>query len=45
MLKPEQREVILGEAEVRETFKVPRIGTIAGCSCAAASSTVWVACA
>jgi translation initiation factor IF-2 len=32
MLKPEQREVILGEAEVRETFKVPRIGTIAGCS-------------
>jgi translation initiation factor IF-2 len=32
MLKPEQREVVLGEAEVRETFKVPRIGTIAGCS-------------
>jgi translation initiation factor IF-2 len=31
MLKPEQREVVLGEAEVRETFKVPRIGTIAGC--------------
>ncbi|MGZ8379566.1 MAG: translation initiation factor IF-2 [Gemmatirosa sp.] len=30
MLKPEQREVILGEAEVRETFKVPRIGMIAG---------------
>jgi translation initiation factor IF-2 len=30
MLKPEQREVVLGEAEVRETFKVPRIGTIAG---------------
>ena len=32
MLRPEQREVILGEAEVRETFKVSRIGTIAGCS-------------
>jgi translation initiation factor IF-2 len=32
MLKPEEREVILGEAEVRETFKVPRIGLVAGCS-------------
>jgi translation initiation factor IF-2 len=32
MLKPEEREVVLGEAEVRETFKVPRIGLIAGCS-------------
>jgi translation initiation factor IF-2 len=32
MLRPEQREVILGEAEVRELFKVPRIGTIAGCA-------------
>ena len=32
MLKPEEREIILGEAEVRETFKVPRIGLIAGCS-------------
>src|SRR5688572_15121297 len=31
MLKPEEREVVLGEAEVRETFKVPRIGVIAGC--------------
>jgi translation initiation factor IF-2 len=31
MLKPEEREVVLGEAEVRETFKVPRIGLIAGC--------------
>ena len=26
MLRPEEREVILGEAEVRETFKVPKIG-------------------
>ena len=31
MLRPEEREVIFGEAEVRETFKVTRIGTIAGC--------------
>jgi translation initiation factor IF-2 len=32
MLRPEQREVVLGEAEVRETFKVSRVGVIAGCS-------------
>ncbi len=32
MLRPEEREVILGEAAVREVFKVSRIGTIAGCS-------------
>ena len=32
MLRPEEREVVLGEAEVREMFKVSRIGTIAGCS-------------
>jgi translation initiation factor IF-2 len=31
MLRPEQKEVILGEAEVREVFKVSRVGTIAGC--------------
>ncbi len=31
LLRPEEREVVLGEAEVRETFKVSRIGTIAGC--------------
>jgi translation initiation factor IF-2 len=31
MLRPEEKEVILGEAEVRETFKVSKIGTIAGC--------------
>src|SRR5690606_38773802 len=31
LLSPEKREVIAGEAEVRETFKVPRIGTVAGC--------------
>ena len=30
LLRPEEREVVLGEAEVRETFKVPRMGTIAG---------------
>ena len=31
MLKPEERESILGEAEVRQTFRVPRLGVIAGC--------------
>ena len=30
MLKPEQRERILGEAEVRQTFRVPKLGVIAG---------------
>ena len=32
MLRPEQREVIVGEAEVLETFKVPKLGVIAGCA-------------
>ncbi len=31
LLEPEYEEVILGRAEVRETFKVSRLGTIAGC--------------
>jgi len=31
LLKPEERETILGEAEVLELFKVSRVGTIAGC--------------
>jgi translation initiation factor IF-2 len=31
LLRPTEREVIQGEAEVRETFKVPRIGVVAGC--------------
>ena len=31
MLKPEFEEVVTGEAEVREIFRVPRIGAIAGC--------------
>jgi translation initiation factor IF-2 len=30
MLRPEEREVVIGEAEVLETFKVPKIGAIAG---------------
>jgi translation initiation factor IF-2 len=30
MLKPEEREKILGEAEVRQTFRVPKLGVIAG---------------
>jgi len=31
MLAPKFREVILGRAEVREVFKVSKVGTIAGC--------------
>jgi translation initiation factor IF-2 len=31
MLAPEYEEVITGEAEVREIFRVPSIGAIAGC--------------
>jgi translation initiation factor IF-2 len=31
MLAPEQREVVFGEAEVRELFKISGVGTIAGC--------------
>lgn len=31
LLEPEYKEVVLGRAEVRETFKVPKVGTIAGC--------------
>ncbi|MFW2334625.1 translation initiation factor IF-2 [Ilumatobacter sp.] len=31
MLAPEYEEVVTGDAEVREIFRVPRIGAIAGC--------------
>ncbi len=31
MLSPEERETILGAAEVRELFRIKRVGTIAGC--------------
>jgi translation initiation factor IF-2 len=31
LLKPEFEEVVTGEAEVREVFRVPRIGAVAGC--------------
>ena len=31
LLKPEERETVLGEAEVLELFKVSKVGTIAGC--------------
>ncbi|HYH81930.1 MAG TPA: translation initiation factor IF-2, partial [Longimicrobium sp.] len=31
LLAPEQREVMLGTAQVRQLFKVPRVGTVAGC--------------
>jgi translation initiation factor IF-2 len=31
MLTPDIQEVYLGQAEVRETFSVPKVGTVAGC--------------
>jgi len=31
MLSPEQREEVLGHAEVREVFKVSKVGAVAGC--------------
>ncbi len=31
LVKPKIEEVILGRAEVRQTFHVPRVGTVAGC--------------
>ena len=31
MLSPEVKEEITGQAEIRETFKISKIGTIAGC--------------
>ena len=31
MLEPEYKEVIVGKAEVRETYKISSVGTIAGC--------------
>ena len=31
MLAPEYEEVVTGEAEVREVFRIPRVGPVAGC--------------
>lgn len=31
LLEPEYQEVVLGRAEIRATFKVPKVGTVAGC--------------
>jgi translation initiation factor IF-2 len=31
LLKPEEKEVVVGEAEVRQLFKISGVGTIAGC--------------
>ncbi|MCL2761853.1 MAG: translation initiation factor IF-2 [Treponema sp.] len=31
MLKPDTKEEVIGSVEVRDTFKVPKVGTIAGC--------------
>jgi translation initiation factor IF-2 len=31
LLPPTVKEVVIGQAEVRQTFSIPRVGTIAGC--------------
>ena len=31
LLKPIMREELVGEAEIRQVFKVPKVGLIAGC--------------
>jgi translation initiation factor IF-2 len=31
LLAPEFEEVVTGEAEVREIFRIPRVGAVAGC--------------
>ncbi|WP_025209769.1 translation initiation factor IF-2 [Hippea sp. KM1] len=31
LLSPEEKEEILGRVEVRQTFKVPKVGVVAGC--------------
>ncbi len=31
LMAPKYQEVALGEVEVRNTFKIPRVGTVAGC--------------
>lgn len=31
LLEPERKEEVLATVEVRETFKVPKVGTVAGC--------------
>ena len=31
MLRPDTKEQVIGSIEVRNTFKVPKVGTIAGC--------------
>lgn len=31
LLEPEKKEVYLGTAEVRQTFKIAKVGTVAGC--------------
>jgi translation initiation factor IF-2 len=31
LLSPEEKEITLGTAEVRDIFKVPKVGTVAGC--------------
>ena len=42
MLEPEFEEVVTGEAEVREVFKVPQIGAVAGCMVSQRSDHPWL---
>ena len=42
MLAPEFEEVVTGEAEVREIFRVPRVGAIAGCIVRSGPDHPWV---
>ena len=31
LLEPTYADVVIGEAEVRDTFNIPKVGTVAGC--------------
>jgi len=31
LLEPEQKEEVVGDAEVRQIFRIPKVGTVAGC--------------
>jgi translation initiation factor IF-2 len=39
LLEPEEREETLGRAAVRQTFKISRIGTVAGCYVTSGTAT------
>ena len=39
LLKPQEEERVLGSAEVRQTFTLPKVGTVAGCHVVAGTVT------